>query len=71
MRQSRQIRVVLDIEPDGEPIRGSLSAVDHDSRPFFGWLELVGAVEAARRPAAGDGAKRQSRTVETILFRKH
>jgi hypothetical protein len=54
MRQSRPVRVVLDIDPDGEPIRGFLSALDQDHRPFFGWLELVGAVEAARRPPAAD-----------------
>jgi hypothetical protein len=54
MRQSRPVRVVLDIDPDGEPIRGFLSALDQDQRPFFGWLELVGAVEAARRPPATD-----------------
>ena len=45
--------MVLDIDPDGEPIRGQLSVLDRGRRPFFGWLELVGAVEAARHPARG------------------
>jgi hypothetical protein len=63
--------VVLEIDPDGEPTRGLLSAPDRDSRPFFGWLELAGAVEAARRPTRADGARRESRTVKTILSRKH
>jgi hypothetical protein len=52
MHQSRPVRLVLDIDPDGEPIRGQLSVLDRGCRPFFGWLELVGAVEAARHPTS-------------------
>jgi hypothetical protein len=54
MHEPQQVRVVLDLDPNSEPIRGSLSATDQDSRPFFGWLELAGAVEAARAEAAVD-----------------
>jgi hypothetical protein len=51
MNESQAVRVVLDLDPNSEPIRGSLSASDQDSRPFFGWLELASAVEAARAAA--------------------
>jgi hypothetical protein len=40
--------VQLDIEA-GEPIRGQLSASGMGALPFYGWLELVAAIEAVRR----------------------
>lgn len=44
----------LNIE-EGEPIRGHLSASDTGALPFYGWLELVAAIQTIRhlQPAAG------------------
>ena len=33
----------------GEPIRGHLSASGMGALPFYGWLELVAAIEQVRR----------------------
>jgi hypothetical protein len=44
----RTSKVELDIQ-DGEPIRGQLSASGTGALPFYGWLELVAAIQAARR----------------------
>lgn len=55
-----RVRVILDVEREGVPIRGSLSLVPGVERRFHGWLELADALEAARggdltsRPAATD-----------------
>ena len=42
------MRVILDVERDGVPIRGSLSIAPGVERRFHGWLELADALEAAR-----------------------
>jgi hypothetical protein len=42
-------RVVLELEPEGEPIRGSISSPCHSDGRFHGWLELADALETARR----------------------
>ena len=39
--------VRLDIEA-GEPIRGQLSASGMGALPFYGWLELVAAIQTVR-----------------------
>ena len=44
----RRVRVMLDVERDGVPIRGSLSVASGVERQFHGWLELADALEAAR-----------------------
>jgi hypothetical protein len=44
--------VILDVERDGVPIRGSVSTAPGVERRFHGWLELADALEAAR---AGSG----------------
>jgi hypothetical protein len=41
-------KVELQIQ-DGEPIRGQLSASGTGALPFYGWLELVAAIQSARR----------------------
>jgi hypothetical protein len=52
--------VILDVEREGVPIRGSLSTAPGVERPFHGWLELADALEAARggsdtsRPGAAE-----------------
>lgn len=52
MRFSQQpatARVVLELESEGEPIRGSISSPCHGDGRFHGWLELADALETARR----------------------
>jgi hypothetical protein len=44
-------KVELDIQA-GAPIRGQLSSSGTGALPFYGWLELVAAIQAARRVAA-------------------
>jgi hypothetical protein len=50
------VRVILDVEREGVPIRGSLSVAPGVERRFHGWLELADALEAARAsgPMAAD-----------------
>ncbi|MGZ4178320.1 MAG: hypothetical protein ACXVUX_19070 [Solirubrobacteraceae bacterium] len=45
--QDTRSRVELDIQA-GEPIRGQLSASGTGALPFYGWLELVAAIETVR-----------------------
>lgn len=50
--QDTRSRVELDIQA-GEPIRGQLSASGMGALPFYGWLELVAAIQKIRhRPVA-------------------
>jgi hypothetical protein len=42
------VRVILDVEREGVPIRGSLCTAPGVVRRFHGWLELADALEAAR-----------------------
>ena len=48
VQESRSVRVVLDLDPEGETIQGSVSDSRQGNRPFQGWLELASALEAAR-----------------------
>lgn len=52
MQEPQKVRVILDLRADGETICGSVSKADECSRPFFGWLELAGVLEAARHEAS-------------------
>jgi hypothetical protein len=46
--------VQLDIEA-GEPIRGQLSVSGMGALPFYGWLELVAAIQTVRHwPVAAE-----------------
>ena len=49
------VRVILDLEREGVPIRGSLSIAPGVERRFHGWLELADALEAARAGALTSG----------------
>jgi hypothetical protein len=52
---SSRARVVVELETDGDPIRGSTSSAGQPERPFRGWLELAHALEAARLlPESGE-----------------
>ncbi len=55
------VRVILDVEREGVPIRGWLSIAPGVERRFHGWLELADALEAAR------GGLDTSRPVATEL----
>jgi hypothetical protein len=57
MGANRQTRVVLAIEIDSEPIRGSICELGRPEHAFRGWLELAQALEAARAGASGDGSR--------------
>jgi hypothetical protein len=48
--------VILDVERDDVPIRGSVSTAPGIERRFHGWLELADAVEAARAGALTSGS---------------
>lgn len=43
--------MILDVDRDGVPIRGTLSIGPGVQRRFHGWLELADALEAARAGA--------------------
>jgi hypothetical protein len=64
--------VILDVERDGVPIRGSVSTAPGIERRFHGWLELADALEAARagaptsRPTASDVSAAQRPAVVRI-----
>ena len=45
----------LSIEIGSDPIAGLVSNGSYRSRRFSGWIELVGAIEAARSQGAGGG----------------
>ena len=45
------VRLQLELEPSAEPIEGRLTDERGETVAFTGWLELIGAVEAARASA--------------------
>jgi hypothetical protein len=48
------IRVVLEIDPDSNPVQGRFCAPGEPDRPFSGWLalaEAITAIHASRPPA--------------------
>ncbi len=51
----RGARIMLELAGTGEPIQGSIQAADpfDEKEEFFGWIQLIEAVEA-RRAAPGD-----------------
>jgi len=42
------VRLVLDLEPDSDPISGFLEHRGAARRRFWGWLDLLAAIEAVR-----------------------
>lgn len=51
MLNPARVMVLLALEAEG-PIRGSISAAAENERLFYGWLELAGALDRARRVGA-------------------
>ena len=49
MQIDREVGAAVRLEIDaGEPIRGHLSASGMGALPFYGWLELVAAIQTVR-----------------------
>ncbi len=46
-------RVVLDLETETEQITGSIASEETGWRPFYGWLELIAALDSARAQTDG------------------
>ena len=53
------MRLVLDIEPDAQPVRGWLEEPDRRRVAFTGLLELLAALERALADAALRGTDRR------------
>jgi hypothetical protein len=53
MTASRElIRVIVELEPASEPIRGSVRTDETGERGFDGWIQLTAALEDARAASA-------------------
>lgn len=42
----KMLRLSLEVEPDSEPIKGSLAPEHGQRRTFQGWMELAAALQA-------------------------
>jgi hypothetical protein len=49
--------VHIEIEPDHDQVRGQVDAGDGSWRPFWGWLELMQAIEDAGEPRSATGER--------------
>ena len=47
MSGASQLRLKLELEVGATPLRGSLTRAGCKARPFWGWLELIQAIEDA------------------------
>jgi hypothetical protein len=43
------LRLVIEVETDSEPIRGTVAGPDDQPRPYLGWLALIEMLEEWRR----------------------
>ena len=48
MLDGDRVKVVLSLEAEG-PIRGAINAASGAEQFFYGWMELAGAIDRARR----------------------
>jgi hypothetical protein len=62
-RDGVRARIVIELSPGSDPIQGSVSS-EVDDKGFSGWMELIDALERARR-AAGPSPSRDSGAGET------
>jgi hypothetical protein len=60
-------RIVLDLDPAGEPVAGTIAIDDGPARPFSGWLALGHAVDQAL-DAARAGPQTHHATTTTDLL---
>jgi hypothetical protein len=42
-----QLRITLELQAGAEPPRGSVHRPEHQPRSFWGWLQLIQAIEDA------------------------
>jgi hypothetical protein len=47
------LRITLELQAGGEPPRGSVQRPGGEPRPFWGWLQLIQAIEDAMTNAQG------------------
>lgn len=52
--EPREIRLILVIDLDADPINGSLETLDGTARGFLGWIGLAAALNAIREAGAED-----------------
>ena len=62
MSSASNVRITLEVEAGADPIRGSLEQSDGRSQPFWGWLELI---EALQRAAAEEPERTPRRKAHT------
>jgi hypothetical protein len=53
--QAGRRMVHIEIEPDHDQVQGKVDAGDGSWRPFWGWLELMQAIEDAGEPRSSTG----------------
>lgn len=49
---STMLRLVLEVERDADPIRGSVAHPGGEARAYVGWLALIGALDRLRAASA-------------------
>jgi hypothetical protein len=59
--------VILEVERQGVPIRGSLSIAPGVERRFHGWLDLADALEAARGGSDGSATELEAAERPAVL----
>ena len=50
MPHRQRLCITVDLEAGTDPLRGSLQTPDSRPRPFWGWLQLIQAIEDAITP---------------------
>jgi hypothetical protein len=50
MPDRQRLCITVDVEAGTDPLRGSLQTPDSRPRPFWGWLQLIQAIEDAIAP---------------------
>ena len=48
------LRLVLEVERESGPIRGTVAGPGEQPRPYLGWLALIEALEGWRRGSEGE-----------------
>jgi hypothetical protein len=50
MPDRERLSITVDFEAGADPLRGSFHTPDSPPRPFWGWLELIQAIQDAAAP---------------------
>jgi hypothetical protein len=48
------LRISIELDPGTEPLAGTITVPGTEPRTFVGWMELVHAIDHARRARDGD-----------------